>query len=53
MSESPSQQQAGDDVEITPGEAGELTRLVDVFTRTLEATEFEARLTALEQRASQ
>ena len=39
--------------EITPGEAGELTRLVDVFTRTLEATEFEARLTALEQRASQ
>src|SRR5919205_3313317 len=35
--------------EITPGEAGELTRLVDVFTRTLEATEFEARLTALEQ----
>ena len=39
--------------EITPGEAGELTKLVDVFTRTLEAAEFEARLTALERRTSQ
>jgi hypothetical protein len=34
--------------ELTPGEAGELSRLIDVFVRTIEATEIEKRLQALE-----
>jgi hypothetical protein len=34
--------------EITPGEAGELGRLVEAFVRALEAGEFERRLRALE-----
>lgn len=37
---------AGD---LTPSEAAELGRLVDSFTRALEASEFERRLAALEQ----
>jgi len=37
---------AGD---LTPGEAAELGKLVEAYTKTLEATEFEARLAALEQ----
>jgi hypothetical protein len=36
---------------LTPGEAGELSKLVDVFTRTAEAVEFEARIAALEGKA--
>jgi hypothetical protein len=38
--------------ELTPGEAAELGRLVDAFTRALEADEFEQRLAALEERAA-
>ena len=34
--------------ELTPSEASELSRLLDSFTRLLEATEFEERLTKLE-----
>lgn len=37
--------------ELTPGEAAELGRLIEAFTKTLEATEFEARLAALEKRS--
>jgi hypothetical protein len=36
--------------ELTPTEATELSRLVETFARTLEVSEFEARLAALEQR---
>ncbi len=36
--------------ELTPSEAGELSKVVDGFARTLEAADFERRLTALEQR---
>jgi len=36
------------DGELTPSEASELSRLIDSFTRLLEATEFEERLTKLE-----
>jgi hypothetical protein len=36
--------------EITPAEAGEVAKLLDAYTRTLEATEFEKRLRALEER---
>jgi hypothetical protein len=36
--------------EITPSEAGELSKLVDVYTRTLLATELEARVANLEKR---
>ena len=36
--------------DLTPGEATELARLVEAFTRALEAAEFETRLAALEQR---
>ncbi len=35
--------------EVTPCEAAELSKLIDAYTRALEATDFEARLTALEQ----
>ena len=36
--------------ELTPTEATELSKLVETFARTLEVSEFEARLAALEQR---
>ncbi len=36
--------------ELTPTEAGEVAKLLDAFTRTLEATEFERRLQSLEGR---
>ena len=39
--------------EITPSEATEMSKLVENFTRVLEATEFEARIEALERKASQ
>jgi Family of unknown function (DUF5681) len=35
--------------ELTPTEASEIARLVEVFAKTLEMSEFEARLVALEQ----
>jgi len=38
---------AGD---ITPGEAGEVGKIVEGFVKTLEANEFEARLRALEEK---
>jgi hypothetical protein len=41
---------AGD---LTPGEASELSKVVDAFTRAVEAHEFEERLTRLEQRTNQ
>ena len=40
------------DGELTPGEAGEVSKIVDAFVRTLEATELEARLRALEERTT-
>jgi Family of unknown function (DUF5681) len=39
--------------ELTPSEAAELSRLVENFTRVLEASEFEARLTRLERKTNQ
>ncbi len=36
--------------DLTPGEAGELARLVEGFVKAIEATDFEARLAALERR---
>jgi hypothetical protein len=41
------------DGELTPGEAAELSRLLDGFTRVLEASEFEERLTRLEAKTNQ
>jgi hypothetical protein len=41
------------DGELTPGEAAELSRLLDSFTRVLEASEFEERLTRLEAKTNQ
>ena len=35
--------------ELTPTEASEIARLVEIFVKTLELSEFEARLVALEQ----
>ena len=35
---------------LTPSEAGEVYKLIEGFVRTLEASEFEARLRALEER---
>jgi hypothetical protein len=35
--------------ELTPTEASEIARLVEIFAKTLEMSEFEARLVALEQ----
>jgi hypothetical protein len=35
--------------DLTPSDASELSRVVEGFTRTLEAVDFEARLTRLEQ----
>ena len=40
---------AGD---LTPGEAETVAKLLDIFVRTLEATEFERRLTVLEEERS-
>lgn len=40
------------DGDLTPTEAAELSRLLDNFTRVLEATEFEVRLEALERKAN-
>lgn len=37
---------------LMPSKAGELTRMVEVFTRTLEVADLEARITALEQRGA-
>jgi hypothetical protein len=37
---------------MTPGEAAEIGKLLDNYIKTLEATEFEARLRALEERAT-
>ncbi|HEY8162614.1 MAG TPA: DUF5681 domain-containing protein [Methylocystis sp.] len=38
--------------DLTPAEAGEISKLLDSFIRTLEATEFEVRLRALEERSA-
>ncbi len=39
--------------ELTPGEAGDLSRLIEAFTRAVEAHEFEDRISRLEQRINQ
>jgi hypothetical protein len=36
--------------ELTPAEASEIARLVEVYPKTLELSEFEARLRALEEK---
>lgn len=36
--------------EVTPCEAGEISKLIESYVKTLEVTEFEARLKALEER---
>ena len=41
------------DGNLTPSEAAELSKILDNFLRVVEATEFEARLEALERKASQ
>jgi hypothetical protein len=41
------------DGDLTPSEAAELSKVLDNFLRVVEATEFEARLEALERKASQ
>jgi hypothetical protein len=41
------------DGDLTPSEAAELSKLLDNFTRVLEATEFQTRLEALERKANQ
>ena len=38
--------------DLTPSEAAELSKVIDGFARTLEAADFEQRLSRLEQRAS-
>jgi hypothetical protein len=38
--------------DLTPSEAAELSKVIDSFARTLEAADFEKRLSRLEQRAS-
>lgn len=38
--------------EVTPSEAGELSRTVETFLRALEASEFDLRLRAIEARAN-
>ena len=40
------------DGELTPGEGVEVARLVDVTVRTIETTELEARIAALEERTT-
>lgn len=37
--------------EVTPGEASEISKLIEGYVKTLEMTEFEARLKSLEERA--
>ena len=37
------------DGDLTPTEAGELGRVVEVYMKAIEATEFECRLQALEE----
>jgi hypothetical protein len=39
--------------DLTPSEAGDLSRVVEAFTRTLEATELEQRIERLERMTSQ
>jgi hypothetical protein len=39
--------------DLTPSEAGDLSKLLDNFTRVLEATDFQTRLEALERRTNQ
>jgi Family of unknown function (DUF5681) len=39
--------------DLTPSEAAELSKLVENFTRVLEATDFQARLEALERKTNQ
>jgi hypothetical protein len=39
--------------DLTPSEAAELSKLLDNFTRVLEATDFQVRLEALEKKANQ
>jgi hypothetical protein len=39
--------------EVTPGEAVEIAKVIDIYVRALTAHEFEARLAALEQRTEQ
>jgi hypothetical protein len=39
--------------ELTPSEAGDLSRIIEGFTRTLEATELEQRIERLERMTSQ
>jgi Family of unknown function (DUF5681) len=41
------------DGDLTPSEAAELSKLLDNFTRVLEATDFQTRLEALERKANQ
>ena len=41
------------DGELTPGEASELGRLLDAFTRVLDAAEFEERISRLEAKTKQ
>jgi hypothetical protein len=41
------------DGDLTPSEAAELSKILDNFLRVVEATELEARLEALERKASQ
>jgi len=41
------------DGDLTPSEAAELSRVLDNFIRVVEATEVQARLEALERKASQ
>jgi hypothetical protein len=38
--------------DLTPSEAGELSKLVDIFIHSIEATEFEERLSKLEKAAA-
>ena len=38
---------------MTPGEAEQVAKLIDTFARTLEVTEFEERLRALEEKAKE
>ena len=39
--------------ELTPSEASELARLLDAFTRVLEVSEFEERISRLEAKTNQ
>jgi Family of unknown function (DUF5681) len=45
--------QAVADGDLTPSEAAELSKLVENFTRVVEATDFQARLEALERKTNQ